>query len=118
MSSSSSLWVGNLSGDVTEAELTNIFGKYGAIVKITLYSSKYFAFVHFKLPQDAKSAKDSLNASLLRGSPLKIDFAKPVCAFLPTFFLLCIFLFVFLFTSLKSIYSTFFQSLFHIVLDF
>ncbi|KAL8098197.1 hypothetical protein AgCh_031094 [Apium graveolens] len=76
-SSSSSLWVGNLSGDATEADLTNLFGKYGAIVKITLYSSKFFAFVHFKLPQHAKSAKDSLNATLLRGSPLKIDFAKP-----------------------------------------
>ncbi|KAK1356329.1 Flowering time control protein FPA [Heracleum sosnowskyi] len=73
----SSLWVGNLSGDVTEADLTNLFGKYGAIVKITLYSSKYFAFIHFKLPQDAKSAKDSLNSTLLRASPLKIDFAKP-----------------------------------------
>lgn len=74
----SSLWVGNLSGDVTEADLTDLFGRYGTIVKITLYSPKCFAFVHFKLPQDAKSAMDSLNATLLRGSSLKIHFAKPV----------------------------------------
>lgn len=79
----SSLWVGNLSSDVTEADLTNLFGKYGAIVKITLYSPKYFAFVHFKLPEDAKTAKDSLQATILRGSPLKIDFAKPVCSVVP-----------------------------------
>ena len=76
----SSLWVGNLSADVTESDLSRLFGKFGPIVKITLYSSKYFAFVHFKLPQDAKSAKDSLQATLLRSSPLKIDFAKPVCS--------------------------------------
>lgn len=73
----SSLWVGNLSGDVTESDLTDLFGKYGAIVKITLYSPKFFAFVHFKLAEVAKIAKESLHGTNLRGSPLKIDFAKP-----------------------------------------
>lgn len=75
---SSNLWVGNLSADTTDADLKELFGKFGALDKVTTYSSRSFAFVYFKRVEDAKAAKDALQGSDFRGNPIKIEFARPV----------------------------------------
>ncbi|CAH9083288.1 unnamed protein product [Cuscuta epithymum] len=71
------LWVGNLTPDVTEAELTALFERYGQVDSISSYSVRSYAFVHFKTLKDAMAAKEALQGTLLRGNPLKIEFAKP-----------------------------------------
>ncbi|KAL7611972.1 hypothetical protein Lser_V15G05886 [Lactuca serriola] len=71
------LWVGNLAADVTDSDLRNLFEKHGAVDSVTCYPSRSYAFVNMKRPADAKRAKESLQGFVLRGSALKIDFAKP-----------------------------------------
>lgn len=73
------LWVGNLSADVTDSDLRNLFEKHGAVDSVTCYPTRSYAFVNMKRPEDAKRAKESLQGLVLRGGSLKIDFAKPVC---------------------------------------
>lgn len=71
------LWVGNLAADVTDSDLRNLFEKHGAVDNVTCYPSRSYAFINMKRPEDAKRAKESLQGFVLRGSALKIDFAKP-----------------------------------------
>ncbi|KAJ0702780.1 putative RNA recognition motif domain, nucleotide-binding alpha-beta plait domain superfamily [Helianthus annuus] len=73
----SNLWVGNLTPDVTELDLRNLFEKHGVVDSVTCYPARSYAFVNMRRPEDAKRAKDSLQAVVLRGGSLKIDFAKP-----------------------------------------
>ncbi|XP_022953558.1 flowering time control protein FPA-like isoform X2 [Cucurbita moschata] len=75
--SSNSLWVGNLSMDVTDADLMNLFAQFGALDSVTSYSSRSFAFIYFKHMEDAQAAKDALQGYFLRGSSIKIEFARP-----------------------------------------
>ncbi|CAJ1933351.1 unnamed protein product [Sphenostylis stenocarpa] len=75
---SNNLWVGNLAPDVTDADLMELFAKYGALDSVTSYSARSYAFVFFKRVEDAKAAKNALQGTSLRGSSLKIEFARPV----------------------------------------
>ncbi|XP_059298912.1 flowering time control protein FPA [Lycium ferocissimum] len=74
---SNNLWVGNLAPDVTDADLTSLFQKYGPIDSVTSYSSRGFGFLYFKNMNDAKEAKDALQGSFFHGNALRIEFAKP-----------------------------------------
>ncbi|XP_057958063.1 flowering time control protein FPA isoform X2 [Malania oleifera] len=74
---SSSLWVGNLSIEVTELDLMGLFAKYGALDSIISYSARSYAFVYFKHVEGAKVAKDALQGTVVRGIPIKIEFARP-----------------------------------------
>jgi len=73
------LWVGNLTADVTDSDLRNLFEKHGVVDTVTCYPARSYAFVNMRRPEDAKRAKESLQGVVLRGGSLKIDFAKPVC---------------------------------------
>lgn len=77
---SNNLWVGNLSAEVTDSDLMDLFSKYGAVDSITSYPSRSYAFVYFKRVEDARAALEALNWTYLRGNSLKIEFAKPVCS--------------------------------------
>ncbi|XP_054814230.1 flowering time control protein FPA isoform X2 [Prosopis cineraria] len=74
---SNNLWVGNLSHEVTESDLMALFAQYGALDSVTSYSSRSYGFVFFKRVEDAKAAKNALQGTLLRGIPMKIEFARP-----------------------------------------
>lgn len=76
---SNSLWVGNLSMDVTDADLMNMFAQFGALDSVTSYSSRSYAFIFFKHMEDAQAAKEALQGAFLRGNSIKIEFARPVC---------------------------------------
>uniref|UniRef100_A0A2P2M7B7 Protein no-on-transient A n=1 Tax=Rhizophora mucronata TaxID=61149 RepID=A0A2P2M7B7_RHIMU len=78
---SNNLWVGNLSADVTDRDLMDLFAKYGALDSVTTYSSRSYAFVFFKRVEDATAAKEALQGMELRGNALRIEFARPVCRF-------------------------------------
>ncbi|XP_027356645.1 flowering time control protein FPA-like isoform X2 [Abrus precatorius] len=74
---SNNLWVGNLAPDVTDSDLMDLFAQYGALDSVTSYSARSYAFVFFKRVEDAKAAKNALQGFSLRGSSLKIEFARP-----------------------------------------
>ncbi|KAG6725863.1 hypothetical protein I3843_02G042500 [Carya illinoinensis] len=74
---SNNLWVGNLASDVTDSDLMDLFAQYGALDSVTTYSPRSYAFVFFKLVEDAKAAKDALQGAELRGNRVKIEFARP-----------------------------------------
>ncbi|KAF4349842.1 hypothetical protein F8388_021952 [Cannabis sativa] len=74
---SNNLWVGNLASDVTDSDLMDLFAQYGALDSVTSYSARSYAFLFFKRMEDAKAAKDALQGTLLRGNPIKIEFARP-----------------------------------------
>ncbi|KAM7266477.1 hypothetical protein ACFE04_004374 [Oxalis oulophora] len=74
---SNNLWVGNLSTDATESDLTDLFSKHGAIDSVTAYSTRNYAFVFFKHLDNAKAAKEALQGAMLRGSSIKIEFTRP-----------------------------------------
>ena len=90
---SNNLWVGNLASDVTDADLMDLFAQFGALDSVTSYSSRSYAFVFFKRVEDAAAAKEALQGALLRGNPVKIEFARPVridlCASLGLFGCFC-----------------------------
>jgi RNA recognition motif-containing protein len=77
------LYVGNLSFDVSDADLEQAFSEYGEIASATVIKdrdtnrSKGFGFVEFVQEADAQRAKEAMNGKELGGRALKVDEAKP-----------------------------------------
>ncbi|PKI36299.1 hypothetical protein CRG98_043325 [Punica granatum] len=76
---SNNLWVGNLSGEVTDAVLMELFDGFQPL-DATSYGARGYGFVFFKRTEDAVAAKDSLQGADLKGSSIKIEFARPARA--------------------------------------
>ncbi|KAA8527275.1 hypothetical protein F0562_034628 [Nyssa sinensis] len=74
---SNNLWVGNLARDVNDSDLRNLFRKHGVINSITSHASRGYAFIYFNRIADAKAAMDGLQGSVVRGSQIRIQFARP-----------------------------------------
>ncbi|KAL3635043.1 hypothetical protein CASFOL_022097 [Castilleja foliolosa] len=74
---SNNLWIGNVSPEVSEAELKSIFEKHGKVDSVSSYPTRSYAFICFKDVDGAKSARQGLQGHPLRGNRLKIEFAKP-----------------------------------------
>ncbi|XP_050386970.1 flowering time control protein FPA [Argentina anserina] len=74
---SNNLWVGNIGRDVTDSNLYDLFSQYGALDGVTSYSTRSYAFVLFKLKEEAAAAKEALQGTPVRGLPIKIEFARP-----------------------------------------
>lgn len=82
---SNNLWIGNVSPDVSDAELKALLEKHGKTDSVTTYPTRNYAFAYFKEIDGAISAKQVLQGYVLRGNPLKIEFAKPVGGLLSIF---------------------------------
>lgn len=76
------LFVGNLSTEVTEAELTQLFAQCGQVSSATIATdrasgqSKGFGFVEMPSDDEAKHAVSRMNGYDLKGRNLNVDFAK------------------------------------------
>lgn len=76
------LYVGNLSYEVTEDELSQLFSQCGQVSAATIIKdrqtgrSKGFGFVEMPNDDEAKHAVDRMNSYDLKGRPLTVDFAK------------------------------------------
>lgn len=79
---SSNLWVGSLTTDTRDSDLADLFGRFGEIDRITVYSSRSFAFVYYRRVEEAVAAKEALQGANLNGSQIKIEYARPVCSHL------------------------------------
>ena len=78
-----SIYVGNLSFEATEADVTNVFKEYGEVKKVYLPSDREtgkmrgFGFVEMETENQESAAIDKLNGSEWMGRILKVNKAKP-----------------------------------------
>ncbi|KAI0508190.1 hypothetical protein KFK09_014325 [Dendrobium nobile] len=71
------LWLGNLSDETVDEDLMAVLGNYGAMDAVTSYFPRPYAFVYFRTIEDAKAAKQALQGIVMRGKPIRIEFARP-----------------------------------------
>ncbi|XP_074569894.1 flowering time control protein FPA-like isoform X2 [Curcuma longa] len=74
---SNTLWVGQLSAETTDSDLMVVFSKHGALDCTTMQSARNYTFVYFRQVEEAKAAKEALQGSVIHGSAIRIEFARP-----------------------------------------
>ncbi|KHM98707.1 Flowering time control protein FPA [Glycine soja] len=72
------LWVGNLSHNIVEEELAHHFLRYGPLENVAFQPGRSYAFINFRMDEDAIDALRALQGFPLAGNPLRIEFAKAV----------------------------------------
>lgn len=78
-----SIYVGNLSYDVTEADLTTVFAEYGSVKRVQLPTDREtgrmrgFGFVEMGTDSEETAAIDALDGAEWMGRDLKVNKAKP-----------------------------------------
>jgi RNA recognition motif-containing protein len=78
-----SLYVGNLSYEVTDQDLTELFSQYGNLKSVQVLTepgsgrSRGFGFVEYDSNDDEDEAQRQLDGKELMGRPLKVDKARP-----------------------------------------
>ena len=77
------IYVGNLSFDVSEAQLQESFAAFGAVNKANVVTdrmtgrSRGFGFVEMAKDEEGKAAIEALNGSELGGRTITVNVAKP-----------------------------------------
>jgi len=77
------LYVGNLSYEVTEDDLREMFSEFGEISSVNIITDKFtgrskgFGFVEMPSQEDADKAIQSLNEKEVKGRNLKVNQARP-----------------------------------------
>jgi RNA recognition motif-containing protein len=77
------LYVGNLSYDMSESELTEMFSQHGTVASVQVIMdrdtgrSKGFAFVEMGSDQEAQAAIAGLNGQMSKGRALTVNEARP-----------------------------------------
>lgn len=61
------VYVGNLSPEVTDTELRELFGTFGKIRSLRMISARGMAFVELKHPEAAAAAVEALRGTELKG---------------------------------------------------
>jgi cold-inducible RNA-binding protein len=80
---STKLFVGNLSFNVTENQLQDLFAAHGAVTEVDLIMDKFsgrprgFAFVTMESKEAADAAIKALNGQQVDGRPLTVNEARP-----------------------------------------
>jgi RNA recognition motif-containing protein len=80
---SMSIYVGNLSYDVTEADLTAAFAEYGSVKRVQLPTDREtgrmrgFGFVEMGTDSEETAAIEALDGAEWMGRDLKVNKAKP-----------------------------------------
>jgi RNA recognition motif-containing protein len=78
------LYVGNLSYDITDAELKDLFSEAGTVESATVITnkmtgrSKGFGFVEMSTPEEAQKAIELLNGKEIEGRNIIVDEARPM----------------------------------------
>ncbi|MEO0206074.1 MAG: RNA-binding protein [candidate division WOR-3 bacterium] len=77
------IYVGNLSRDVTEEDLRKTFEAFGQVLSAIVIKDKFtgdsrgFGFVEMSNNNEAKSAIQGLNGTVLKGRPINVNEARP-----------------------------------------
>jgi RNA recognition motif-containing protein len=78
-----SVYVGNLSYEVTEASLNSVFAEYGSVKRVQLPTDREtgrvrgFAFVEMSSDAEELAAIDALDGAEWMGRDLKVNKARP-----------------------------------------
>ncbi len=78
-----SIYIGNLSYDVTEEDIKEVFAEYGTVNNVTLPKDREtgrkrgFAFVEMGTPAEENAAIEALDGAEWMGRNLKVNKAKP-----------------------------------------
>lgn len=78
-----SIYVGNLSYDVTREDLSSVFAEYGAVSRVSLPSDREtgkprgFGFVEMENEEDETKAIESLDGAEWMGREIKVNKARP-----------------------------------------
>ncbi len=78
-----SIYVGNLSYEVTEADLNSVFAEYGSVKRVQLPTDREtgqmrgFGFVEMGAEAEEQAAIDALDGAEWMGRDLKVNKAKP-----------------------------------------
>jgi RNA recognition motif-containing protein len=78
-----SIYVGNLSYQVTEADLNSVFAEYGTVKRVQLPTDREtgrvrgFGFVEMNSDAEELAAIDALNGAEWMGREMKVNKAKP-----------------------------------------
>ena len=78
-----SIYVGNLSGEVTEEDLKGLFSEFGEITSVNIIKDKFtgqprgFGFVEMVSGEATKSAIAGVSGKELKGRPLTVNEARP-----------------------------------------
>jgi RNA recognition motif-containing protein len=77
------VYVGNMSRDITAEKLTELFAEHGEVVEVRVVTDQYtgrprgFAFVDMATGEAAKAAISDLDGQTLDGRELKVAEARP-----------------------------------------
>lgn len=80
---STKLFVGNLSFNTTENDISDAFAAFGSVTETNLMMdrttgrSRGFAFVTMGSPEEAQKAIDAMHGKPLDGRPLTVNVARP-----------------------------------------
>lgn len=69
------LYVGNLTGDITEEELKELFKPFGEISEAFINKEKNFAFLKMDYRSNAEKAKREMDGTQRKGRQIRIRFA-------------------------------------------
>ncbi|HAZ46564.1 MAG TPA: RNA-binding protein [Cyanobacteria bacterium UBA11369] len=78
-----SIYIGNLSYEVTEADLTSVFAEYGSVKRVQLPTDREtgrkrgFGFVEMGTDAEETAAIEALDGAEWMGRDLKVNKAKP-----------------------------------------
>lgn len=78
-----SVYVGNLSYDVTQEDLTEVFAEYGTVSRVSLPTDREtgrmrgFAFVEMSAESEEEAAIAALDGAEWMGRDMKVNKAKP-----------------------------------------
>ena len=77
------IYIGNLSAEVTDEELSNLFAEYGKVSSAKVIrdmfsqESRGFGFVEMPAQAEAQKAIDELNTKEIKGKKLVVNEARP-----------------------------------------
>jgi len=77
------IYVGNLSFDVTEGQLKELFAPFGQVTEVRLIMDKFggkskgFGFIEMPSKEEAEKAIEGLNGKDIKGRGMTVNEAKP-----------------------------------------
>ncbi|MEL7036481.1 MAG: RNA-binding protein [Cyanobacteria bacterium J06592_8] len=78
-----SIYIGNLSYDVTDADLKDVFAEYGNVKRVNVPTDREtgrprgFAFVELSTDEEEQAAIEALDGAEWMGRDLRVNKAKP-----------------------------------------
>ncbi len=81
--SENKLYVGNLSFQTTDDQLTQIFSEFGQVARASVVTdretgrSRGFAFVEMATSEEANAAMEALNGQMVEGRTVTVNIARP-----------------------------------------